>query len=599
MDRLRHAIGTLSSARAMQRLRLALIAGAVATGALDTWFYRQWNLNPDGVSYFDLARAFVAHGPEALVNGYWSPLYPAFIGTALGVFSPGPDWIYPMVRVLGFAVYLLTIVAFDRLVRVSILSRLPGHETDRWLAPVILVTAWGLFFLLVSQAIGLFLATPDMGVAAIVLFVATELFELSTAPWRTSRWIRLGVVLGIGYWWKAILFPVGAVTLVVASVVAWRRRDPARGMLSGGVAFALLSLALAVPISRQVGRVTFGETGRLNQIWYVNNGPRVSTLCISPVGRLDQSRSGLIPKATMLLERPLTCGMPDRWPEATLPIWYDPSPWYAEASARVDVRETLVAFRNDVRFLRDALAEIAPLASIALVALLAIAVAARAPIGNGSAAVVMSVVAIGAYLVVYVELRHVVPFLLCIALAAFGAIAAQPSRWARIGLLVLAAATIVDGGIRLARQQRVEFAIAVHAMAGRPMGEQVSVVVARELQRRGLSRGDRVAAINTLWNVEWAQRVGLVVRAYVPDLTYPIPRAFTELGDACIRDDFVDSMKRERIQAVVVKGAPGFATPDWFDPLGDTGWGVHVLGDGPLRGVDCTASSSPQSRGRS
>lgn len=598
MDRLRHAIGTLSSARSMQRLRLALIAGAVATGMLDTWFYLQWNLNSDGVSYFDLARAFVAHGPEALVSGYWSPLYPAFIGTALGVFAPGPDWIYPMVRVLGFAVYLLTIVVFDRLIRVLIISRLPTNGADRWLAPVILVTTWGLFFLLVSQAIGLFLATPDMGVAAIVMFVAAELAELSAAPWRTRRWIRLGIVLGIGYWWKAILFPVGGVALVIAGLVAWRRRDPARGMLSGAVAFAILSLMLAIPISRQVGRVTFGETGRLNQIWYVNSGPLISTLCISPLGRLDHSRTGLIPKAPILLERPLTCGLPDRWPEATLPIWYDPSPWYAEARARVDVGETLVAVRNDVRFLREALAEIAPLASIALLALLAVAIATRAPIGNGSAAVAMSMVAIGAYLVVYVELRHVVPFMLCIAVAALGAAAAKPSRWARIAVLALGAATIVDGSIRLARQQRVEFAIAAHTLAGQPRDEQVSVVVARELKQRGLAPGDRVAAVNTIWNVEWAQRIGLVVRAYVPNLTYPIPRAFAELGDACIRDAFIRAMRRERIRAVVVKGAPGFAMPEWFDPLGATGWGVHILGDGPPPGIDCDTSSSPQLRGR-
>ncbi len=106
--------------------RIALVV-TFGLGALDAWFFRQWNLDYDGISYYDLARAVPNQGVSAVVNGYWSPLYPLTLRAALKLFRPDADAMYPLVRGIVFLTYLGTTISFDRLVR-GILSYSPGYQ---------------------------------------------------------------------------------------------------------------------------------------------------------------------------------------------------------------------------------------------------------------------------------------------------------------------------------------------------------------------------------------------------------------------------------------------------------------------------------------
>jgi len=66
-----------SGAARARRIGLGVL---LALGAMDAWFFQRWNVDPDGVSYVDLAIGFAARGPSALVSAYWSPLFPALLG---------------------------------------------------------------------------------------------------------------------------------------------------------------------------------------------------------------------------------------------------------------------------------------------------------------------------------------------------------------------------------------------------------------------------------------------------------------------------------------------------------------------------------------
>ena len=218
------------------------VALALVLGAMDAWFLRNWNLNPDGVSYFDLARTVAKHGIPAVINGYWSPLYPAMLGGALRLFAPTTEMMFPMVRLIGYVVFVGATLAFSRLLRIATMSS-PGYRAaSPGTRALILVAAWELYLLLVLKAVGLFLVTPDMGVALFVFFECGELVALATMPITAGRWTRFGIVLAFGYWWKAVLFPVSGVRLLVASWIAWRRRDGWRGPVGA---------AAAVPTPRQ------------------------------------------------------------------------------------------------------------------------------------------------------------------------------------------------------------------------------------------------------------------------------------------------------------------------------------------------------------
>jgi hypothetical protein len=77
------------SARRLGEPELLAIVAAVLCG-VHAWL-AGFALNPDGVSYLDLANRVASGDWASLVQGYWSPFYPALIG----ILSGSPDAIRP------------------------------------------------------------------------------------------------------------------------------------------------------------------------------------------------------------------------------------------------------------------------------------------------------------------------------------------------------------------------------------------------------------------------------------------------------------------------------------------------------------------------
>ncbi len=531
-------------------------------------YFRQWNLNADGVSYFDLARAFAAHGPRALVNGYWSPLYPALLGTVLAALRPSHDAAYPVIRAVGFGVFVLTTFAFARLVRTALsVPNAPPNHVARLLAVVV---AWELYAVLVLKGIGLPRATPDAGVAAVFFWAGAELITVSRRPMAPARWMRLGAVLAVGYWWKAILFPVSGVVLIVAAAVALRRRDDWHGPAGAFATFGALALLLIIPVSRHTGRLTFGETGRLNQMWFVSQAAQIVETC--PAVRPAVAPRGGVQLDTVIANTPLTCALPDRWPESTLPLWYDPSQWYRNASARLDLRATRDAVVRDLGYVRDALGETSPWLTVMFCAAALLVLLARAPGGGAWPLAIVAAGSVGFYLLVYVELRHIVPFLVAAGLVVLAALVTRVARWRVIALTVLAAGGAVDLVNQVGEPVLIEGSILRHEFRGDARPAQRSARVAHALAQRGLMEGDRLATVNGMLEADWAQRGGFVVRAYTPDYTVSFLRTFRELRDACTRAAWAKRLAAARIDAAVMLVPDGFKAPDGFEGLEDTGY---------------------------
>jgi hypothetical protein len=591
VDGVRPALGALTRAEAPVRAQRVAIGVALLLGALDAWFFRNWNLNPDGVSYFDIARAVAHRGPVAALNGYWSPVYPASIGLLLKALVPDAGWMYPMVRGLNLVLYAITTFAFARLVRIAVMQSAAWHaaaDRDRIATVVVL---WSSYLLLVLKVIGPGLVTPDMGVAAIVFWTGAECVAIAARPQPPARFLRLGAMLAFGYWWKAILFPVAGVVLLTLTWVAYRRRDDWRAMATAWTAFALLALLLLIPVSRLVGRPTFGETGRLNQLWFVNVAPHLTHLCVGAGTRLPLDRVKAVRTQPVIAEHPLTCTLPDRWPEATLPLWYDASWWYRDTQPYLDATETTRAVQRDLVYIRDALADSAPWLAIAMGLAMLAALALRARPGPAWTLIVVGAVPVLLYLLVYVELRHVVPFLMAVAVAAVVGLLGSTTRWGRWTLYALAAVGTVDCAVRLAQPTLVTLSILRHEVVGDPRPEQLSARVADALTRAGLLPGARVATINTMWNVDWAQRGGFLVRAYTPDQTVSVVTTLQELRDPCTRQRYAAALAQERVVMSVLQQPDGFPVPDGFEPLDDTGYWILRVPPPPVATPACSAAT--------
>jgi hypothetical protein len=62
-------------------------------------------------------------GPAKLVNGLWSPGYPALISIALFIFHPHPSQEFPLMHLVNFVIFALALWAFSAFLRYWLLPK--------------------------------------------------------------------------------------------------------------------------------------------------------------------------------------------------------------------------------------------------------------------------------------------------------------------------------------------------------------------------------------------------------------------------------------------------------------------------------------------
>ena len=98
------------------RLRVLFWCLAVVLGALHVWAHRN-DLNPDSVSYIEMAEAAVRSSWHALASAYWSPLYPTLLSVSFRILHPSMYWEFTVVHVVNFVVYLADLFCFEVFLR--------------------------------------------------------------------------------------------------------------------------------------------------------------------------------------------------------------------------------------------------------------------------------------------------------------------------------------------------------------------------------------------------------------------------------------------------------------------------------------------------
>lgn len=301
---------------------------AIGLGALRAWpAARNHSMNEDGISYLDVADAYLRGDWAAAINGYWSPLYSWLLGIAMYLVNPSPYWEFSLVHIVNFLIYLSALICFDffwrelREVRQEASARLSnGWLTTfpewAWLALGYALFLWSSLILIKIWAV-----TPDMCVAAFVYLAAALLIRIrrGLAGWTTFA--LLGGVLGLGYLAKAAMFPLAFVFLAVALFSARDLRRAAPRALIALSVFLLVAGPYLVTLSLYKERVTFGDSGMLNYARYVNGLPHVhwqGELTGNSVPRHPTRKIADSP-AVYEFATPIA---------ATYPVWYDPSYWY-------------------------------------------------------------------------------------------------------------------------------------------------------------------------------------------------------------------------------------------------------------------------------
>lgn len=557
---------------------------AVAMGLIHTWAaIASHSMSEDGINYLDIGDAYMRGDWTVALNSVWSPLYSWILGPVMHLVRPSMRWEFAVVQIINFVIFVGSLLCFEFFWRQLTRCReslVHAISDDTYVTlPEWAWTALGyaLFVWASLTQIKIWVVTPDMLMAAFVYLAAGLIVRVRLGHRRYTTFVMLGMVLGMAYLAKAVMFPLALVFLALSLFSMPELRQAIPRVLTAFLIFVLFSAPFVGVISAAKGRLTFGDAGTLTYVWYVNGVPY-------PHWQGEPSGSGIPehPSRRIFDNPPIyEFGTPIG---GTYPIAYDPSYWHEGVVPHLDVSQLLVLIMRSATYYLDLfLRQQGGLVVIALI-LYWMGSSRRLNLVNVLrrwGLVVVAFAALAMYALVYVEARYIGVFVVLLWADTLANVS-LPSSPASTRLLsglgaimvffVLAniLAFNVEGfGDLSARRSTVQ---AVERQARPPSwpGE-----VAEELHRLGIERGDKVAVIGYGFSSFWARlaRVQIVAELLGNDAD-PF-----WLGDSAFRAGVIEAFAGTGARAIVAEGVPGYAALDNWHQVGDSNYYLYLLID--------------------
>lgn len=480
---------------------------AIAAGAMQAWAYR-WTVNPDGISYIDIAREWMLRPGLHAVSTCWSPMFSWCLALVAAISGADPlHWL-----AVGHAVSALYFVG--TLWSAAALARRvgPGRE----IGAVALASALAAVVLAGTVSIDPEVLTPDILLCWMTVLASCFALDVVEAPSQAGPALKLGLVLGVAYLAKAIaLYIAGTmcVAVVVAGMILRRSRLRAGAIVAAGF-LAVAGPWIAVQ-SRASGAFTTGSAGRVTYAQEVLGVPRLGLL---------MPQDGVTPGSSVARGVSLVSTTP--WlvrADSTLPglspIPYDVSRWLgSDASPVLDVAALWQ------KFLQQWLGSWPPFA-LALSLLVALLLRARGAVERRTWATLIVLGAPlftvgGMYLLILAEPRYLAPLWLPLAIVAPSLLAgaqqdaahSQQSRHA----WSLALLTFFAIGAAPALLRNVTYVVA--DLRGIDLVPESVRPQLDFLERSGVVPGEQVALIGDPFEVGWAVPLGVRLALITPGL---------------------------------------------------------------------------------
>ena len=322
-------------------LRVAAIACIVSCClvVLDLWDNRDL-FDPEGITFLDMADAYRRGDWRAALVGLWSPLYPWLLSLMM-LFNPSAQWEFTAVHALNFFIYLVTLASFSVFMWEFLRANKDTASNERFPDWSWLVLGYSLFTWSTIRLMPPHLPEPDSIVCALVYLIFAMFFRIRRGSVTWGESICLGVLLGLGYLAKAIMFPMAFVFTGVTLMLTGRSANKRYKILVALSVFLLLSLPYIIVLSNANGRWMFSDAGRLNYAWEVNQVKKwnhwqgeetVHGTPVHPTRKIYDNPP--------MYEFGTAFGV-------TYPPWYDPSYWYEGVKMTVDLQRQLsVIVRN-------------------------------------------------------------------------------------------------------------------------------------------------------------------------------------------------------------------------------------------------------------
>ena len=318
------------------RVRYALASLCLCVGVLQIVAHYSY-MSPDGLSYLDLSDHVVSGDWHNTISGYWSPAYPLLVGAMRLLLRPTPYWEFTAMHLVNLFAFSLLILCFDRLL-VTIYKAAKQEDRTGLVSYLYwLLAGYAVFMWCSISLIQVTRPTPDMLVALVICSASLTTMQLKRGRASTSRFMLLGLILGLGYWIKAALLPIGIMWLLFTLLFHRGDYPRRRGLLATSTAFILITCPLVLLTSIKEHRVTFGESGRLNYAWVLNEVTPFVHWQGEPRGSGTPTHS-----TRKLLLSPLMFGFKGPL-TGTYSPWLEPTFWYSGLTTHLQLEEVFNA----------------------------------------------------------------------------------------------------------------------------------------------------------------------------------------------------------------------------------------------------------------
>jgi hypothetical protein len=506
--------------------------------------YDAYQLDGDAVNYMDLGDLLRAHQWAGIVNGYWHPMYPAFLSLGHMLFHATLANELRAYYMVNFGIFLLEMAAMicftDSILRLRTTLQ-PADTSARYLLDRYALRYLGLALLVIAsqRELSLGRVRPDALLQAFLLFaLAALLTHLASARLRYAG--LMGLALGCAYLTKSFAFVFAFLCILMLAVFRWlwMKHSPARvipAVLVAFFCFGIVAGPYVAALSHQKGRLNFGDSGSLNYAWIVGGTEKMH---LEPymTSKFGSAEVHLKHPDRELLHSPPIFSYA-QLPYGTYPDWFDATYWNDQIKPHFKLRDDIPrAARNGVLVVRYLFNHLEALILLWLVLLLGarltLPVNPRSPVPNAFwlAPLVLGLLAWGIYGIVNTEERYVTFAYFSIILTLFATLRLPdsirvPNLRSIASVLIVFLAVLATGeSLRTVFEDRRNLS-GLHSPGGWYSSTQFQAADA--LHALGVQPGDSVACVGwvaCLNDQYWARRAGvrILTEIYAPDVpAYP------------------------------------------------------------------------------
>ena len=558
-------------------LSYLLIGLAVTLGLLYAWAAAvSHSMNADGISYLDMGDAYMRGDWEMALDSVWSPLYAWVLGAVMRLVDPPMHLEFPVVHVVNFTIYLFALLCFVYFWR----QVMHYHKARAAREGVAVLPAWAfsglgytLFIASSLVLIEIWSVTPDMLMAAFVYVAAALVLRIRLGDHRWRTFVLLGLVLGLGYLAKAIMFPLSILFLAAALFAVRDLRVGKPRILAAFFVFSLICLPYIAVLTATKGEFAASGAGKFTYAKHVNGVPFAHWQ-----GETPGNGTPVHPSRQIFEEPPVfEFGTPIG---GTYPVSYDPSYWYEGLEIYFDLEQQAEALLASFVYYYEVFIG---LFGALVFSLVVFYLMGRRPSWRltdifsdwGLLFIALSVLAF--YAIVLVAGRYIGAFIVLFFAVLLANVSLPDTVNGRkiaailsgIAIVIILGNVLVSGlsGYRdFSNDQDISSSAAI-----KPGPPSWPDEVAEELRQLGIQEGDEVGIIGYGFDSFWARlaRVRIVAELLSQDAD-PF-----WLGDAALQSEVIQTFAQTGAKAIVAENVPIYASLDGWHQLGNSNYYIY------------------------